>query len=365
MKRFVVGGGVALGVLFLAFVLFFFWASSGRVPEADLAQTNTYPVAPTTTGADTVTVMTYNIGYLSGMTNNDPVVRSDSFLAANMNQALHLIREADPDLVGVQEIDYGGGRSGYVHQLDTIATRLGYAEAAQAVNWDERYLPFPYGRPAVNFGRMLSGQSLLSRSPIRRHARIVLTPPSQAFYRAPFYLSHLAQVALVDLGGRPLAVMNLHLEAFDVAAREQQAREANALYDRLTAAGLPVLLMGDVNSVFSASRPTLPPEQHRKFAGDETIPLLLDDTGLRAVYPDSTYQAEPPRTFPANAPNRKLDHIFYPPDLLAPVNRSIRCEAPSPPSDHCAVVASFRLRKSPAEWPAPENHPELDTLLAD
>lgn len=365
MKRLVVGVGAVLGTLLLAFVLFFFWASSGRVPEADLAQTNTYPAEPTT-AADTVTVMTYNIGYLSGMTNNEPVVRSDSFLAANMDQATRLIRQADPDLIGFQEIDYGGGRSGYVHQLDTLATRLGYAAAAQAVNWDKRYLPFPYGRPAVNFGRMLSGQSLLSRFPIRQHARIVLSPPSQAFYREPFYLSHLAQIALVDLGGRPLAVMNLHLEAFDAAAREQQAREANALYDRLAAAGLPVLVLGDVNSVRPASRPTLPADQRRTFANDETISLLLDDTGLRGVYPDSTAQTTPPpRTFPANGPNRKIDHVFYSPDLLAPVERSIRCKAPSPPSDHCAVVASFRLRKSASNGPAPATLPPLDTLLTD
>lgn len=365
MKQFFVGIGAVLGVLLLAFVVFFFWASAGRVSEENLAKTKTYP-PEAATAADTVTVMTYNIGYLSGMTNNEPVVRSDSFLAANMNRAADLFRQTDPDVIGFQEIDYGGGRSGYVHQLDTIATRLGYAEAAQAVNWDKRYLPFPYGRPAVNFGRMLSGQSILSRYPIRQHARIVLTPPSQAFYREPFYLSHLAQVAVVDLGGRPLAVMNLHLEAYDVAAREQQAREANALYDRLAAAGLPVLALGDINSVRPASRSVLPPSQRRKFDGDETIPLLLDGTDLRAVYPDSTYQVDPPpRTFPATAPNRKIDHLFYPPDLLSPTARAIRCEAPSPPSDHCAVVASFHLQKSASNWPAPNDIPRLDTLLTD
>jgi endonuclease/exonuclease/phosphatase family metal-dependent hydrolase len=108
------------------------------------------------------------------MTNNQPVVRSDSFLRENMAQALRLLREADADLIAFQEIDYDGRRSGYVHQLDTIATRLGYAAAAQAVNWDKRYLPFPYGRPAVNFGPMLSGQSLLSTrcATCRRYVRL-------------------------------------------------------------------------------------------------------------------------------------------------------------------------------------------------
>jgi len=366
MKRALVTTGTVLGLLFLGFVVFFFWASADRLSKADLAQTKRYTAAPVTDSPDTLTVTTYNIGYLSGKTNNKPVVRSDSFLDANMEQALRLLREADADLVAFQEIDYDGRRSGYVHQLDTLGTRLGYAAAAQAANWDERYLPFPYGRPAVNFGPMLSGQSLLSRYPIRQHVRKVLSRPPQPFYRAAFYLNHLAQIAIVDLDGRPLAVMNLHMEAFDVATREQQAREANALYDKLVAAGLPVLILGDINSVAPASHTALPPDQRRKFTGDETLPILLDGTGLRSVFPDSTYRADsPPATFPANGPNRKIDHIFYPPDLFEPIARGIQCGAPSPPSDHCAVTASLHVRRSPANWPAPDNIPRLDTLLAN
>jgi endonuclease/exonuclease/phosphatase family metal-dependent hydrolase len=366
MKRALAVIGAGLGLLLLGLVVFFFWASANRISPDERAQLKEYPAAPAPDAPNTLTVTTYNIGYLSGMTNNQPVVRSDSFLQENMAQALQLLRGADADLIAFQEIDYDGRRSGYVHQLDTIGTRLGYAAAAQAVNWDKRYLPFPYGRPAVNFGPMLSGQSLLSRYPLRQHVRTVLPRPPQPFYRAAFYLRHLAQIAIVDLGGRPLAVMNLHMEAFDVATREEQAREANALYDRLVAAGLPVLVLGDINSVAPTSHPVLPPGQRRKFTGDETLPLLLDGTGLRSVFPDSTYRSDaPPATFPANGPNRKIDHIFYPPALFEPVARTIECRAPSPPSDHCAVTASLRLRPSPADWPAPDVLPRLDTLLTD
>ena len=361
MKRFLITTGSGLGIFLVAFTAFFFWARSGRLSENELAQTRQYATAPDTTAPNTLTATTYNIGYLSGLTNNEPVVRSDSFLAANMQQALGLLREANADVIGFQEIDYGGGRSGYVHQLDTLAARLGYATAAQAVNWDKRYIPFPYGRPAVNFGQMLSGQSVLIRYPIREHQRTVLSRPPLWFGRDAFYLSHLAQVVVLDLGGHPLAVLNLHLEAFDVETREQQAREANAIYDQLVQAGLPVLLLGDVNSVMPASRSTLPPGQQQKFGNDETIEILLDGTDLQSVYPDSTYASDaPPATYPSNAPNRKIDHIFYPPDLMTLVDRQIQCGAPSPPSDHCAVTASFRLAPMGA-WPSVETIPRLES----
>ncbi|MEF8940022.1 MAG: endonuclease/exonuclease/phosphatase family protein [Salinivenus sp.] len=358
MKRFFAVAGSVLGLLLLVLAGLFLWASSGRLPEDALAQTTQYAAAPDTTAPDTVTVTTYNIGYLSGMTNNRPVVRSDSFLDANLEQALTLLRTAGPDLVGFQEIDYGAARSGYVHQLDTIGARLGVAAAARAVNWDERYVPFPYGRPAVHFGRVLSGQAVLSRFPVRQHARIVLARPPQWIGRDAFYLDRLAQVALLDLGGRPLAVINVHLEAFHTPTREQQARTVHRLYDRLAAQGLPVLLLGDANS-------TLPDAAGGAAEdADRTMRILLADTDLRPVAPDTGAQAQP-GTYPADAPTRTIDHIFYPPDHFSLVDRQVRCGAPSPPSDHCAVTASLRLTDPAPGTPSIDTVPPLDTLLAE
>jgi len=351
MKRFATVLGSGLTVLLVAGTILFFWARSGRLPDEALAQTKRY-AAPDTTVGDTLTVTTYNLGYLSGMTNNEPVVRSDSFLAANLDQALRLLRRADPDLIGFQEIDYGAARSGYVQQLDTIATELGFPAATQAVNWDVRYLPFPYGRPAVHFGRTVSGQAVLSRYPIRRHHRHVLARPPQSFVRDAFYLDRLAQVGVVAVGGRPLAVVNVHLEAFDAGTRRRQARTVNRLYDRLTATSLPVLLLGDFNS----------PLPDSVGSTGRAVELLLADTDLRPVFPDSSGRPLP-GTYPADAPTRAIDHIFYSPTHFAVADRRVQCGAPSPPSDHCAVTASLRLLEPTATTPS--ELPSLDSLLAE
>jgi endonuclease/exonuclease/phosphatase family metal-dependent hydrolase len=356
MSRLAVAGSVVLALL-LGATLWALWASTGRLPDDALAQTKRYAAEARPPRPDTVTVTTYNIGYLSGMTNNEPVVRSDSLLSAHLEQAVALLRAADPDLIAFQEIDYGAARSGYVQQLDTLARRLGYAAAAQAVNWDERYIPFPYGRPAVHFGRTVSGQAVLSRYPVRDHARRVLARPDQWIGRDAFYLDRLAQVVRLDLGGRPLVLVNVHLEAFDRNTREQQARTVRRYYDRLAQTGVPVLLMGDFNSDDWA--PGGPPPR------DSTLHILLDDTNLRPALPDSVRaDMTPAATYPADAPTRTIDHIFYPPTAVRPVDRRIDCGAPSPPADHCAVTASFRLVER-AAWPSPETLPRLDTLLAE
>ena len=323
------GGGLcALTVILIGFV---WWASTGRLAPEERAQTRRYEASSTTALPDTLRVTTYNIGYLSGMTNNEPVVRAESLFVANMNQAARLLRRADAHVVGTQEIDFGAARSFGVQQLDTLATRLGYAHAAQAVNWDERYLPFPYGRPAVHFGRVVSGQAVLSRAPIRQHARHVLQRPPLPLYRDIFYLDRLAQTVLLDLGGTPLVVINVHLEAFDAETRRRQAREVRQLYERIAdGTALPILLLGDFNSQATRAEGTL--------RADSTMQMLLQHTDLRLAAPPDTTLA----TYPADRPTRRIDHILYRDGFFRPARTTVACgPAAHPPSDHCAVTAAL------------------------
>jgi len=150
----------------------------------------------------------------------------------------------------------------------------------------------------------------------------------------------------------------VHLEAFDQTTREIQAREVRTHYDRLAKTGIPVLLLGDFNSE---------PQSDSKSAAlaDSTFHILLRDTELRSVFSDSVRATRTTTaTYPADAPTRHIDHIFYTPDVVEKVDQRIACGAPSPPADHCAVTASFRLLE-PAAWPSPETLPQLDTLLVE
>jgi endonuclease/exonuclease/phosphatase family metal-dependent hydrolase len=357
--------GLLGGLLVGGAVLFVLWASSGRLPDEKRAQIRTYADFPDPSAPpESLTVTTYNVGYLSGMTNNEPVVRPNRLFYTNMEQVVGFLRRTQPDIVAAQEIDFGGARVAHVHQLDTLAARLGYPAAAQSVNWDERYLPFPYGRPAVHFGRTLSGQAILSRFPIRGHVRNVLPRPPQPFYRDIFYLDRLAQVALVDLGGRPLVVINVHLEAFNADTRKRQARRVNGLYRRLADRGIPALLVGDFNSTLSSA-------ETGASAGpaDPTMQLLVKGTGLQAAVPPGAGGTSG-ATYPASSPTRQIDHILYPPSVFRPSEVRRWCGTPDPPSDHCAVTATLHFKSSMGEsstraWPGYEDFPSLQTRTGD
>lgn len=338
-----------VGLVFLALLVavtgFYFWASGSTLSPDDRATVKTYHEDFASPRRDTFTVMSYNIGYLSGMTNNEPVVRERALFDANLEAALDLIRDVDPDFIGFQEIDFDADRSFNVHQLDTIATRLDYPNASQAVNWDVRYLPFPYGRPSVHFGRVLSGQAVLSRYPIRTHRRVVLEKTSRSALTQPFYLDRLAEVAIVDVGGWPLTIINVHLEAFEQQTREKQAEQVRDLYSEYAGQGTPVLLIGDFNSILPMAFSTLPPEERAAFAGDQTMTTILDLSSLVAAFPESRYVAGGvPNTYPADDPTRKIDHIFYRGGRIRPVDADVHCGPDAaPPSDHCAVSFSFTM----------------------
>jgi endonuclease/exonuclease/phosphatase family metal-dependent hydrolase len=329
---------ILLFVIILAFVIFYFWASSGTQPKDKLSEIITYTDTPEHPETQEIfTVMTYNTGYLSGMTNNQPVKRPDkAFFDKNMETFLQLLNEIQPDVIGVQEIDFHSKRSHYVNQLKTIAEKADYKYAAKAINWDKRYLPFPYWPPSLHFGRILSGQAVLSRWPILSTERIVLPKPkSTPFFYNTFYLDRLIQVVKIKIASRNLIILNVHLDAIDRETRENQAKRMLNIY-RSFKDDYPVLLMGDFNSIppDAPQKKDFPDEPFTDFLKDKTIQFFLEDPGLKAAE-ITTF------TFPTNSPTRKLDYIFYNHDKIE-FTKVFVPDIDS--SDHLPTVMQFSLK---------------------
>jgi len=202
--------------------LFFFWGTSSVHPVKDKNKIISLNTSITSTNDSIFTIATYNIGYLSGMTNNLPVAKPKSLFDNNLAKVKRVLKTLNIDILAFQEIDYASNRSYDVNQQLDIA-KLGYPYIGQAVNWDKRYLPFPYWPISLQFGRVYSGQSVLSKFPITAQDRKVLQPVASAtFYRTAFYLDRLAQVAKIDIKGTTLVLINVHLEAFDKPTRVKQ-----------------------------------------------------------------------------------------------------------------------------------------------
>lgn len=321
-------GGLLFTVL-LASVTFYFAASSGWKAKNNYHQL--LSLESRQFSSDTLVAMTYNIGYLSGMTNNLGVPRTKSLYDNNLNQAKALISKVDPDIIGFQEIDYQSNRSFEVQQLEALAKAGPYTQALQSVNWDKKYVPFPYWPPKHHFGKMLSGQSILAKGILTKDKVVTLPKPVNApFYYNAFYLDRLVQVADWQVGNITIKVMNLHLEAFDKETRIIHAKAVKTLYESF-AGKMPVILMGDFNS---------PPAIH---AEEDGMDIVMSASNIASAIPDTTYSSNPLAffTFSSGEPTEMIDFILFNPSHIQPIEGHVPKAGEI--SDHLPVVFKFKL----------------------
>jgi endonuclease/exonuclease/phosphatase family metal-dependent hydrolase len=284
-----------------------------------------------------MSIISFNIGYLSGMTNNLPLHPGYDFFQENMVQAVELFRNRLPTFIGFQEIDYQAKRSWFVNQLDTIAEKLQFPFGAYTVNWDKRYVPFPYWPVKVHFGKLISGQGMISQFPILTMKRIVLPKPERnPFYYNTFYIDRLIQIAQIDIRGSQLIIMNVHMEAYDKETREIQAAILKDTVERYTGK-YPLLLIGDFNS--------RPPFKNLNEDMDNTIQTILSIPGIELALSEKEYSENPHQffTFSSRNPVEMIDYIFHN-ERIEAIEYEVLQES-GEISDHRPVYFKFMIKK--------------------
>jgi len=318
-----------LVVFLFAFGIFYFWAQSANwSPDKHAELLHTKIRSPL--HDSTFSLLTYNIGYLSGMTNNEAVKRNRSLFDSNLQNAQNLIKQLQPDIVCFQEIDYESSRSYEVNQEEAL-TKTGYTYTARAINWDKKYVAFPYWPISMHFGKIVSGQSVLSKYPIESQQIDTLAKVATApfFYNA-FYLERLAQIIKVKVNKRDIIVINVHLEAFDHETRRIHTLKVLELYKKYSR-NYPVILCGDFNSS---------PDEH-----DPTIDILLQAGIATAdLLPSSIKTGNFDKTYNSLNPSERLDYIFYTADKIKLLESKLVKEARQI-SDHLPLWARFRFEQ--------------------
>lgn len=228
------------------------WVVQYRHPVPAVRYTS--PGAKPAPRKDTLTIMTWNLKFGGGRIDfffdcyGDRVWMRHEEVLTNLAGLLRKIRQVQPDILLVQELDRDSKRSAYVDMLRYLADSSGLPYAVYASQWDIRYLP----KKAL--GRINSGNAIFSRWPIDTAYRVPL-PLVQAYpawYRF-FYLRRNLLVAHVPLPQQPnFWVVNTHLEAYvpgGDSTRYFQLQQLKALLDSLSARGALWVAGGDFNTV--------------------------------------------------------------------------------------------------------------------
>ena len=325
MKRFLKYLSRFFLLLIVAFVIFFFWASSPTLELSEYQALNANETKSAQENDTVFSIVTYNIGYLSGMTNNRAVESPQELFDANMAKVVSEIKKVKPDIMAFQEIDFDASRSYHINQEEELA-KLGYGYQAKAVNWDETYVPFPYWPFSMHFGKVVSGQSIISKYPLKEHQRIVLQRVADTpFYRDAFYLERLAQVVKVILNGKEMVVINIHLEAFEKETRAKQFEEVLAIFNQYKDT-YPTILLGDFNS--------------RARDPNAVVQKLF---AMKAIGSAAFNLNKLSNTYDTKDPFERIDYIFYTKNSIEYISGKVLNDF-GQASDHLPVEMQFRLK---------------------
>lgn len=313
-------------ILFLLVGLYL-WASSPKYSASEYTKIEQFNFPSKVNNDSVFSIITYNIGYLSGMTNNLAIAKSKQLFDTNLNQVLKHFQKENADILALQEIDFNSTRSFEINQQNKIA-EIGYNYSAQAINWDKNYVPFPEFPISMHFGKILSGQSVLSKYPILFQERIPLQRNSKnAFYYDAFYLDRLAQIVKINIDNHTLVIINVHLEAYDAETRIEQTKKVIELYHKFSGI-FPTILLGDFNSDITYE--------------NASIKLIMDLPSIgNAVFTEENMV----KTFSSEKPTERLDYIFYNTNFIKFVDGKVLHEF-GQASDHLPLKMVFQFKSN-------------------
>ena len=350
MKRVIARVFIAILTLLALVAGVLLWMGGGiQAPRTFDAEPRQAPgvAARTSTVAPThLTVGSWNIAWgYGGGSEGSGGARPPEHFEQSLARIGEVLRRLDPDVVLLQEVDFDCGRSHGVDQAEVLAKAAGLPWIARAEVWRANYLPFPYWPPKDHYGHMLSGGAVLSRFPLTRNTIIEHPKPEEnSFVYNLGYMFRYLQRVDVDWAGRSVAVFNTHTDAFSPNNRLAQAGSiARILADDMQ----PLLLFGgDLNTVppESTTKAGYADEPETSHVDDATVPRLRQVKGLVDAVSPERFGADEAAffTFPAHAPNRKLDYLFTGPGFEVEAVRVVK-EA-GDVSDHLPVLLRVRLR---------------------
>jgi endonuclease/exonuclease/phosphatase family metal-dependent hydrolase len=287
----------------------------------------------------------------------DEVLMEREVVLGNLEALAAKIREIDPDIVLLQEVDVNSKRSAFVDELQWLLDHTALNHGVYASHWRADYVP------SDGLGAMDDGNAILSRWPIGEATRIALPlRTDQSGLTRYFYLQRNVLRARVEVPGLgDLWVVNVHTDAYGKDGTKR--RHIDGFVDELDALdddGALFVGGGDLNA--------LPPGTEKQFDFPDTVcddeDFIADDyrgelgwlDPLYARYAPfvstDVYAADNARWFSHTVDgrgfwNRQLDYLFTNGawiDGASVVHQDERTGVPSMPlSDHAPVVAELRV----------------------
>ncbi len=198
---------------------------------------------------DTLKIMTWNIKFGGGRIDfffdcyGDRVIMTNNEVIENLEELVTKIRQYDPDILFLQEVDINSKRSAGINQLQWILNHSALNYGVYASQWKASFIP------SNGIGRMDSGNGILSKWPLRNSKRVGLPLfEDQNFIVRYFYLKRNILSTEIDLAGDSMILINTHLSAYSHdGTKKKQLDILYNLLDELDSEQLSFIMGGDLN----------------------------------------------------------------------------------------------------------------------
>ena len=217
----------------------------------------------------------------------------------NLDVIAKVIKDANPDFVAMQEVDFKTNRA---KKFDLV-TELG---------WRTKMAPL-FGK-AMNFDGGEYGEGILSKHSLLQSRNVMLPYSSGNEPRAAL------EITTVLPSNDTIAIIGTHLDHLkDDTDRIQQAKKINTVFSQNK---YPSILVGDLNDI----------------PGSTAINILEE------IWSSSYNKKDPKPTFPSIDPSIKIDYVmFYPKNRWRVIKTEIIRDSIA--SDHCAYLVTLELLK--------------------
>ncbi|KAB0501276.1 endonuclease/exonuclease/phosphatase family protein [Pseudomonas moorei] len=316
--------------------------------------------APLLAPGQALKVMTWNVQYLAGKRYvfwNDQAAGTDEAptaddMAFSLDEVARVIRDEQPDVVLLQELDDGAKASDYQNQLKLLQERVAdlYPCSAHAFDWKADFIPDPHIFGSV--GRQLA---TLSRYEIEHAERLQLPVSQVNLISRQFKPKDALLLTYLPLSdGGQMAILNTHLDRATQPddTLQTQISAVTKVLDKFESRGTPWLIGGDFNLLPLGQYQRLPSEQRTPYSADSALHVLWDKYPMIPTNNEASgidrarWLTHYPNDPGVSGPDRTVDYLFYSPRIKR-VEARVRQDDTLRISDHLPVIARFLLPAAP------------------
>ncbi|MEM1348931.1 MAG: endonuclease/exonuclease/phosphatase family protein [Myxococcota bacterium] len=354
--------GVSLLTGLVALLLVLAYATTFHPADVQPAEVTCPSNAPKLKPGQPLKILSWNVQYMASkqfvfyydkLDNSGPDLRpTPEAIAQTFEDVARIIGEEKPDVLLLQEVDDGAGRTDEEDQLARLLAMLSkdYVCHASAFYWKASFIPHPKIMGPV--GMKLSTISKYQISEATRHQLPMYEqdPLTDMFYLKRAVLE--AKIPIDGDGAKPLVTFNTHLDAFAQGTNtmELQVNMARDLFAGAEKSGNPWLGAGDFNLLATRSAWEALRDGERAYYNPQTEAAPLFEAFQSIPTADEidgaskadwfTYFSNDPDA--SGAPDRTIDYIFLPPRANV-LSKKVRQDARTI-SDHLPIVAELQLQ---------------------